>query len=348
MKRKPAARIPAAAREDADAMPVALRRLLHAELAAGNTIVEVGHSFPAPPAGAYFKLAKPLLTRGKKLERGVVYYNRNNSIYSGEITDKKRFYFLLEPAGPPPPEPDMDAIRAELAQRVADRDAREMVEPRKSVPPRCDLQEITTPVAQFERSMVMDYDKWHDGIGYDLELLRKLSARDRGAVEAMLIRKGLNGWRDVEALAEIDSDASRAVLEAGVHHRSPEVRNAVLQYAPQVVSEAHKVRVLVQGLKSDVIFDGLTQTLDQVAGFHPPAVMEALFRGAVERSGDVAVHFAAMICHLHGKAPEPFDWAQRPFFLRFHTEVRSERVAVFRELCEKIGVTADSYLNPAG
>ena len=33
-------------------MPALLRALLAAELAAGNSIVELGHSFPAPPAGA--------------------------------------------------------------------------------------------------------------------------------------------------------------------------------------------------------------------------------------------------------------------------------------------------------
>jgi hypothetical protein len=51
-----------------------------------------------------------------------------------------------------------------------------------------------------------------------------------------------------------------------------------------------------------------------------------------------------MLTFLHGKADEPFDWEQRPFFLRFHTEVRSEREAVFHELCERIGVDAGKYL----
>src|SRR5690606_38491703 len=40
-------------------LPEALRALLEAELAVGNAVVEVGHSFPAPPAGVYVKLARP-------------------------------------------------------------------------------------------------------------------------------------------------------------------------------------------------------------------------------------------------------------------------------------------------
>jgi hypothetical protein len=91
--------------------PVVLRALVEAELAAGNSIVEVGHSFPAPPAGAYFKLANKVSTRSRVSGDGIDFYERNSSIYSGEFTDAKRFYFILEPPNPPPPEPDMDAIR---------------------------------------------------------------------------------------------------------------------------------------------------------------------------------------------------------------------------------------------
>jgi hypothetical protein len=109
--------------------PPALRALIKAELAAGNSIAEVGHSFPAPPAGAYFKLANKVTTRPRASSDGVSFYERNSSIYSGEFTDAKRFYFVIEPPNPPPPEPDMDAIRKalepkpdplmQLAQRAA-------------------------------------------------------------------------------------------------------------------------------------------------------------------------------------------------------------------------------------
>jgi hypothetical protein len=109
--------------------PAVLRILVEAELAAGNSIIEVGHSFPAPPAGAYFKLANKISTRTRVSGNGIDFYERNSSIYSGEFTDAKRFYFILEPPNPPPPEPDMDAIRksyepkpdslAQLAQRTA-------------------------------------------------------------------------------------------------------------------------------------------------------------------------------------------------------------------------------------
>jgi hypothetical protein len=115
--------------------PPVLRELLRAELAAGNRIVEIGHSFPAPPVGAYVKLANPISTRARASGDGIDFYERNSSIYSGEITDAKRFYFVLEPPNPPPPEPDMDAIRAALAPKpdplllLAERKPGEHVEP---------------------------------------------------------------------------------------------------------------------------------------------------------------------------------------------------------------------------
>lgn len=109
--------------------PAALRALIDAELAAGNVIEEIGHTHPAPPAGAFVKFTKKVTTRARASGHGLKFYERNHSLYSGEFYDDQRFYFVLEPANPPPPYPDMDAIRkayepkpdpiAKLAEREA-------------------------------------------------------------------------------------------------------------------------------------------------------------------------------------------------------------------------------------
>ncbi len=90
--------------------PEVLRRLVDAELAAGNQIAEVGHSFPAPPVGAYVRLAKKVTTRLRASDETIQFYERHGSAYSGEFTDAQRFYFVLEP----PEVYDMDAIRSSL------------------------------------------------------------------------------------------------------------------------------------------------------------------------------------------------------------------------------------------
>ena len=334
-------------------MPAVLRALLEAELAAGNEIAEIGHTFPAPPAGAYFRLAKPLLSRAPKSGDGIVYYDRNGSTYSGEITDAKRFYFLLEPPHPPEPEPDMDAIRSTPVPKPKKADQIKPAAPTARakgpaviVPHAGTIgnEAELTPVQRFERSMVLDFDKWHDGVGYDLNTLRAMSPAELKTTEAMLIRRGVDDWRDVEALACFNTPAAHAALRAAMNHANPEVRHAVTRHAPELISDSTRIASLVDGLQSAVFFGGLRQTLDQVADFHPAPIVEALFRGTLDRAGEEAVHFAAMLCFIHGQAAEPFDMAQRPFFLRFNTDSRTERETVFRELCEKIGVDAMRYL----
>jgi hypothetical protein len=94
--------------------PAVLRALIELELAAGNSIVEIGHTFPAPPVGAYCKLANKVSARPRDSGAGVDFYERNNSSHCGEFTDEKRYFFVLEPPNPPPPDPDMDAIRKQL------------------------------------------------------------------------------------------------------------------------------------------------------------------------------------------------------------------------------------------
>jgi len=101
---------------------------------------------------------------------------------------------------------------------------------------------------------------------------------------------------------------------------------------------------LISALQNDGLYGGLSEAIDEAAEFHPPGVVKALLSGALHRDGEAAVHFAALLSFIHGKAPEPFDWNQRPFFLRFHTADRGERAAAFRELCAVIGVDPERYL----
>ncbi|MFO0857773.1 MAG: hypothetical protein U0640_10500 [Phycisphaerales bacterium] len=94
--------------------PAELRAVIEAELAAGNTIEEVGHSHPAPPAGAYFKFTKKVTTHPHAAGKGITFRERNSSISSGEFGDPTGFFFIVEPPGPPPEPIDMDAIRRSL------------------------------------------------------------------------------------------------------------------------------------------------------------------------------------------------------------------------------------------
>jgi hypothetical protein len=311
--------------KDLEAFPVVLRRLLAAELAAGNEIAQVGHGFPAPPVGAWVKLAKPLLTRPRASSDGIDFYDRNTRSYSGEITDAKRFFFLLEPPHPPEPEPDMNAIRAAIHARQA-RALDELLKAKLSeaeslalhpVPPAAKpaVSAAKTIVDRFRDSMVIDYEKWHDGIGYDIGLIQSASPEEFAELERLLVNRPVSDWRDVEALAALNSPRARELLRKTLKSSDHELRVAVTDYASDLVSEDERIVTLVAALQDTDIYGGLTQALLQVEEFHPPQILEALIRGVLNRDGPTAVHFAAMLMFLYGKAETSFDWDKRPFYL---------------------------------
>lgn len=91
-----------------DRFPAALRTLVEAELAAGNTIVETGVGHPVPPAGDGLKFAHDLST---PLPVGLKAYARNSSLHHTEVTDQERMFWVFTAAHPPPPAPDMNLIR---------------------------------------------------------------------------------------------------------------------------------------------------------------------------------------------------------------------------------------------
>lgn len=194
------------------------------------------------------------------------------------------------------------------------------------------------------KSMVMDFDKWHDGIGYDIDAIKAASPTERATIEQTLISHTPRDWRDIEALAQINTEKAREVLKQAINDPDPDVRVAVTRYSSGLVSDNARTRSIVDGLKNAEVFGGLSQVLDDVETYHPEEVKEALIEGLLKRSGDVAVPFAAMLFYIFGKADEPFDMAQRPFFLRFNTEDRAERETVFVELCMKLGINSEKYL----
>jgi hypothetical protein len=106
----------------------------------------------------------------------------------------------------------------------------------------------------------------------------------------------------------------------------------VARHAPELVDPSRRIAMLVQALETAQITSGLSEALDQIETFHPPPVIDALFRGLVEREGDVAYHCAEMLAVIHGAVPSRYDWSMRPLFLRFNTDDREARREALAEL----------------
>lgn len=329
--------------------PAVLRELVTAELAAGNEIAEFAHGFPAAPCGACIKLAHAVTSRPRVATPELDFYDRNGSGHSGEFTDAKRHFFVLEPPRPPELPPDMDAIRAELNARHAAANrmpATPSASPEPGHQPAGTDQNPKSALARFKASMEIDYEKWHDGIGYDLSLLREATPDELQAIEDILIQRRSSDWRDVEALAALNTKTAQEALKDAFIVGDTKVRMAVQSHAPELLTEQQRTDSLVRALQESETYGGLTQALLEVQDFHPTEVIRALLRGLMERDGATAVHFAAMLHYLHGKASEPFDWEQRPFFLRFNTDDRVEREKACRELCATIGVDPQCCIKP--
>ena len=188
----------------------------------------------------------------------------------------------------------------------------------------------------------MDYEKWHDGTGYDLTALDETTQEDRQEIVGILRTKIDEPWRTFEALDRINTPDSLSEIERALKHPNLEVRIAAARFSRG--RENEKERILVEALEKSEFYGGLTQALVQVETFHPPAIVDALLRGLLKRGDSGAVSFAGMLLYVHGKADSSFDWERRPLFLRFGAQNIEDRRKAFVELCEIIGVDASHYL----
>lgn len=356
--------IPQEHRQTVASLPEALQQLLGKELAAGNSIAESGAGFPAPPCGALVRLSQPMKPANASGITGLRPCSYPNWTLKSGYCDAPGHFFIMNPPEPPPPPPDMDLIRAQHAP--AEPAPGEVRSPRRRAGARKGTRKTraqgqaqggttsapapqapTVPTSHYGRfvaSMNIDYEKWREGIGYDLDAIREAGEADRSRIEDLLVGRGGSTWRDVAALAALGTKRAMTTLRQALATGSSEVQMAVMNSAPDLVDHDIRTRTLVQALKGADLYAGLGPALDQVETFHPPEVIDALLWCALEREGGIAPSFAARLFFIHGISDSPFDWNHRPFFLRFNTADRTERETAFRELCERIGTDPSRYL----
>lgn len=193
---------------------------------------------------------------------------------------------------------------------------------------------------RFFRSLSIGYEEWREGTPYDLDALAEMTEGERQAVEAMLIARPNRQWRDIQALARLGTPAA---MDAIRRDRAEGDENSRL-YAAQLLREASDgdgadmTLEIVAALEQDDTFGGLSRALDLAAEHPTPAVLAALQKGAREAADGRGVHYAALLCYIHGKTEEPFDWSRRPFFLRFLPEDPEDRARAYAELCAELGL----------
>lgn len=318
--------IPAEFRAAAAMLSGELAALMHAELEAGNPMIDAGHTHPAPPAGAYVMFANPITSRKRESFGSVHFYDRDGAHHSGEFADANRVFFVLEAPHQDDSYPDMDAIREKANfQSVTEDSIRSggfQSPVARPIP--------STPAERFDESRTMNYERWKEGIGYDLEALHSLSAEEQDNIASSLIPA--TDWRDVEALVSIGTERTDNALKDVMASDSVKMRMAVMNRAPHLVDEKTKLESVLMAVEQAESFEGLVETLDLLETYHPPAVVDAMFEALLGRSGDIAYHFATLLAVVHGKLKSRHDWAMRPQFLKFNTTDRNEREDAFLAL----------------
>ena len=215
------------------ALPAALRALVESELATGNEIAEIIHSFPAPPVGLCVRMAHGLSAQPAAAAQGLRPCRFPNWDGSFGFADEPGHFFVLGPPVPVPDPPSMDEIRAARGTQAG------------RWAPSSPLSVSATddsPLRRFERSMVIDYEKWHDGIGYDIEAITAASPSERQAIEVLLLEHGLHDWRDVEALAHLNSPEARELLRKAKRTASHDLGMAIMNHAPDLLSDDDPAR----------------------------------------------------------------------------------------------------------
>jgi hypothetical protein len=185
--------------------------------------------------------------------------------------------------------------------------------------------------ARFEKSMNIGMEEWRDGIGYDLDALAKMTSTERARIERLLIRKlsEHGDWRDVDALAAIGTSAAMDAVMKARTHDDPAICEHALSY---FLAQGHVDR----DLENDVIRATKLGAIDLAEKCPTAPVKQALLELALSGEATVRVNAAALLLYLCGGAAEPFDWGQRPFFLRFGEDDPGEVRSAWEELRSRI------------
>lgn len=203
--------------------------------------------------------------------------------------------------------------------------------------------------AAYERFMAstdIDYERWHDGVPYDLDAIAELDGVERSEIEGWLLARAGEDWRDLEGLLALGSERGREAVVAQMRHGAIRQRLAAARRLPPDPAIEHdREAAILQGLAESTILTGLRDAIDLAESHPTPAVIDGLFRALLRPDREIGVHAAALLAFLHGNAKEAFDWDRRPFFLQFGDEDPDVRRAAFEQLCRECGVDPEPYLS---
>jgi len=193
---------------------------------------------------------------------------------------------------------------------------------------------------RFISSMEMNYEKWHDGIGYDLDALEKMTPEELKSVETML--KGRSDWRDVEALAAIGSDDSIESLKRSLKASDPRTRVHAAEKLHERGMFPGIDKFIADELHHAPDLPDASVVLDLAQEHDTPRVRKALLWCA-KHHDSIGPHAVGLLYYFAGISDEAFAWNHRDFFLRFLKAKPKDRAAAFAELCGELKLDPKSF-----
>jgi hypothetical protein len=196
----------------------------------------------------------------------------------------------------------------------------------------------------FVKSMEIDYDKWHDGVGCDLDALSKLGPEERNAATSLLIQRLETGgdWRELEALARIDTPLARRAVRRAFLSGPLQTRLYALRELLAAGEKIDPDPLIAEAFAEGDLYGGLSIAIDLAAEYRRVNLIPMLLARTLEGTAEARIHAAALAWFLAGQSDEPFDMSERPLFLRFGEEDESVRRAAYAELTRRIGVEQET------
>jgi hypothetical protein len=179
--------------------------------------------------------------------------------------------------------------------------------------------EPSDALKKFRSSMIMDLEKWREGIGYDMDAFAAMTDDEKQAVIAEIREKKPLDWRDMEVLKFDNSkdsfDRLRDVLATGSCEERAHALGDLYEMGRMNDSVFdHKLADILNDLTDG---DGMTAALLLLQTHCGPKTRAALEKGVRERP-DIALHFAAELLDLEGLSDDmaAFDPKFRPTLLK--------------------------------
>jgi hypothetical protein len=190
---------------------------------------------------------------------------------------------------------------------------------------------------RFLDSMKIGYIEWHDGIGYDLNALKELTHDELQQVEALIISRRDSDWRDVEALAALNTPFTIQALKECLNSTNNEARLFAARFLKEMGIEDRIEEIVVKTLPQTKIGEGLTYALSLAETYPTERIRREVLCCAFLGNDDIRIHCAAMALYLYGKAASNFDTHNKIIF-DFRESDPGIRMKQFEVLCRQVGV----------